>query len=346
MAFVQDYGIQQPTSVLQPEIALRDPLDQEFVLNRKMAKKYYQQQLQQRMSENRQKNFESEEKKKKDLHDKEAKKEKVIANQRKEDNMRLNQKIRTRIEMETERREERARKARETATKILRDAREEERQRVERENKKQADYNAKLEEAFERDKKNREIVAARGDEAAQKERMFEKEIVNRLDKADYQFTQKIVSKEEQLRIVQEKAARRSEIIQERMQLKKEEEKKAEDERMLNYLNKVHKVDKKRTQVKKSRAMSQHTDKIPTKERLAEIKKMKDQELKDQARKIQKGIQQRERQIERNMNYMREENERRKEVKSLHKIDQEDNLQRKQAFERMGLENKVQMILEK
>ena len=29
-----------------------------------------------------------------------------------------------------------------------------------------------------------------------------------------------------------------------------------------------------------------------------------------------------------MNYLREENERRKEVKNLHKIDQEDNLQRK------------------
>ena len=47
-----------------------------------------------------------------------------------------------------------------------------------------------------------------------------------------------------------------------------------------------------------------------------------------------------------MSYMNEENERRKEVKHLHKIDQEDNLQRKKAFERMGLENKVQMILEK
>lgn len=47
-----------------------------------------------------------------------------------------------------------------------------------------------------------------------------------------------------------------------------------------------------------------------------------------------------------MSYLREENERRKEVKNLHKIDQEDNLQRKMAFERMGLENRVQMILEK
>ena len=51
-------------------------------------------------------------------------------------------------------------------------------------------------------------------------------------------------------------------------------------------------------------------------------------------------------MDRNLSYLKEENERRKEVKNLHKIDQEDNLQRKKAFERMGLENRVQMILEK
>ena len=42
MGFVQDYGANAPTSTLPPEITLRDPLDQEFVLNRKMAKKYYE----------------------------------------------------------------------------------------------------------------------------------------------------------------------------------------------------------------------------------------------------------------------------------------------------------------
>ena len=74
--------------------------------------------------------------------------------------------------------------------------------------------------------------------------------------------------------------------------------------------------------------------------------MKEDEAKEQARKIKNGIKQREKQVERNLSYLREENERRKEVKNLHKIDQEDNLQRKMAFERMGLENRVQMILEK
>ena len=82
----------------------------------------------------------------------------------------------------------------------MRDAREEERQRKEREAKKQAEYNAKLEEQFERDKKNRELIAARGDEAAQKERQFEKEIVSRLVKTEHTFNEKILSKQEQLKM--------------------------------------------------------------------------------------------------------------------------------------------------
>ena len=44
--FGADYGINMPQSLLPPDIILRDPLDQEFVLNRKMAKKYYESQLQ------------------------------------------------------------------------------------------------------------------------------------------------------------------------------------------------------------------------------------------------------------------------------------------------------------
>jgi hypothetical protein len=48
-------------------------------------------------------------------------------------------------------------------------------------------------------------------------------------------------------------------------------------------------------------------------------------MKSQARKIKTGIKNREAQVERNMSYLNEENERRKEVKNLHKIDQEDTL---------------------
>ena len=51
-------------------------------------------------------------------------------------------------------------------------------------------------------------------------------------------------------------------------------------------------------------------------------------------------------VEKNMEFLREENEKRKEVKHLHKLDQQETLQRKMAFERMQKENHVQMILEK
>ena len=44
--FGVDYGMNMPQSMMPPDIILRDPLDQEFILNRKMAKKYYESQLQ------------------------------------------------------------------------------------------------------------------------------------------------------------------------------------------------------------------------------------------------------------------------------------------------------------
>ena len=90
----------------------------------------------------------------------------------------------------------------------------------------------------------------------------------------------------------------------------------------------------------------HSVKVNHKDRLEEIKKQKEDDQKEVARKIKVGIKQREKQVERNMNYLVEENERRKEVKHLHKLDQVETMERKKAFEYMNLENKVQMILEK
>ena len=156
MGFVHSYGLASPQSTLPPEIALRDPLDQEFVLNRKMAKKYYEKSLQDKMQEKRLKNQADREQWHKQLHDKELKKEKDIATQRKGQENELKARINERKAMEEERRQQRAQQARETATKILRDARLEAKQREERERKKVADYNAKLEEQFARDKNNRE----------------------------------------------------------------------------------------------------------------------------------------------------------------------------------------------
>jgi len=78
MDFVVDYGPTSPQSFMQPDIPLRDPLDQEFVLNRKMAKQFYEIQLQQRMQENKQKLQEEIEMKKKVLEDKEVKAGKAV----------------------------------------------------------------------------------------------------------------------------------------------------------------------------------------------------------------------------------------------------------------------------
>lgn len=74
--------------------------------------------------------------------------------------------------------------------------------------------------------------------------------------------------------------------------------------------------------------------------------MKEEQAKEMQRKIKNGIRQREKQVERNMSYLNEENERRKEVKHLHKLDQEESLTRKLAFDRIMKQNRVEMILEK
>ena len=100
-----------------------------------------------------------------------------------------------------------------------------------------------------------------------------------------------------------------------------------------------KTDKERREIVAERV-------VDHKERLERVKREQRQRMRDQGKSILDGAKKRDDQVKRNMSFLNEENERRKEVKHLHKIDQEDNLQRKKAFERMGLENKVQMILEK
>lgn len=136
-------------------------------------------------------------------------------------------------------------------------------------------------------------------------------------------------------------------VKEQAEKKHEEKKLKEDERMLTYVNKINKLQKTRAEATKMMHMNIKMRDVPDhKERLAEIKEKKEEQAKLQARKIKMSIKNREKQVERNMSYLNEENERRKEVKNLHKLDQEDTLQRKLAFEKMGLENRVQMILEK
>ena len=86
MNFVHDYGLNTPNSTLPPDIMLRDPLDHEFILNRKMAKKYYESQLSQKMGENKQQKIEEIERKKKVINDNSAKKVKAISEMNKVNN--------------------------------------------------------------------------------------------------------------------------------------------------------------------------------------------------------------------------------------------------------------------
>ena len=140
---------------------------------------------------------------------------------------------------------------------------------------------------------------------------------------------------------------RTQSTQNKASFKREEEKSADENRLLAYCNKTMTMKSKRVTAEKTRAMQvDHHDRVPHNERLAEIKVKQQEEMKEKERKIKVGIKQRQKQVERNLKYLNEENDRRKEVKNLHKIDQQETLERKQAFERMGLENRVQMILEK
>ena len=180
MGFVQDYGLASPQSTLPPEIALRDPLDQEFVLNRQMAKKYYEKQLQEKMAEKRMKNQADREAWNKQLQDKEAKKEKDIAEQRKGNAQMLKAKVNDRKAAEEERRTQRNQQAKETAMKILKDAKKERKDREDLIAKQTAEYNAKLEEQFKRDKQNRDLAAAKCDEASKKAAANERDISTKL----------------------------------------------------------------------------------------------------------------------------------------------------------------------
>ena len=187
----------------------------------------------------------------------------------------------------------------------------------------------------------------RGDLAAQREREAEEDIVNALLNTERKQGDKIAIKEAQMRSRTEKIKMRTQSTQHKAVFMREEKEKAEEDRLLAYCNKTLTMKNKRKTAEKVRAQQvEHHDKVPHTVRLEEIKIKKQEELKEKERKIKIGIKTRQKQVERNLKYLNEENDRRKEVKSLHKIDQQETLERKQAFEKMGLENRVQMILEK
>lgn len=126
----------------------------------------------------------------------------------------------------------------------------------------------------------------------------------------------------------------------------EKNKKEAEDILLKVVQKSQKLMTVREETFKMRSQSLNPEKIGHRERLIKIKKMKDLQARRLQNKVTEGLKMREEQVERNSNFLREENERRKEVKYLHKIDQQEILSRKKAFEQMSQENRVQMILEK
>lgn len=289
MNFVQDYGIVSPSSCMAPEISLRDPLDQEFVLNRKMAKKYYEKSLQDKMLNNKVTQGAEREKRKKELGDKEAKKQTEIEKLRKGEAALLKSKVRDRIAVEDERRQTRNRQARMTAIKILEDSNAERDELKERLKKKQDEYDKKLNDQFERDKSNRDQIAAKQDCKAQKEAANERSIATKLVDVEMTGTQKIASKEAQLKKRQDTALAQSEQKNRIYAQQQEKNKKAEEDNLIKYVMKTQKVEKCRKQtVKMMRLVSNNPDKVDHKERLQEINKMKEEQSREQKRKINKG----------------------------------------------------------
>lgn len=126
-----------------------------------MAKKYYEKSLQDKMLNNKVTQGAEREKRKKELGDKEAKKQIEIEKLRKGEAALLKSKVRDRIAVEDERRQTRNRQARMTAIKILEDSNAERDELKERLKKKQDEYDKKLNDQFERDKSNRDQIAAK-----------------------------------------------------------------------------------------------------------------------------------------------------------------------------------------
>ena len=253
-----------------------------------------------------------------------------------------------RQEAENERRTKRQYQARETAIKILRDAAEEEKERQTREEDKRKAYNAKLEEEFIRDKKARDLAAAKQDEASMKAAVTEKFISQKLEETEQMTQRKLAIKEAQLKKRMDMAEDHSRHQVEVYTSTQEQKKKFEEDTLLKYVQKSIKMDKTRQNVASGAYRTQqfNRDKISHRERLEEINRMKEEQARDMKRKIQNGIKQREKQVAQNMSYLREENERRKEVKHLHKLDQVESLTRKLAFDKIMKQNRVEMILEK
>lgn len=297
------------------------------------------------MEEKKAKNCEDSQLRKKQIKDRQAEIEKRIEKTRKEEEAFRQANIEKRNAKFSERAMKRRQDQRALEYKIKQMRLQEEKERVEAEQARKAAYDSKLNEEFERDRRAQLMGATTEHKKAQKEAEDWIQSAIKLGTKELVLSQKVQKKEAMLKERQDIAVEHSEKVVEQVTSKRDEEKKKNDEKLLTYMRKMEGVEKKRAD---GQAYKQAM--LPEKknhhERLNEIKAKHSYEARLQRAKINKGISQRNEQVQRNLSYLREENERRKELKELHKQDQQEALERRKAFLQVERENKVLMILEK
>ena len=138
---------------------------------------------------------------------------------------------------------------------------------------------------------------------------------------------------------------RQELINEARQRKQEEEKKVEDLRLAKVVESMNVL---QTRKSKSAAAQKNLnrDYIDHRARFEKIRFDQEYEQKEIKKKVQDGIVQRKKQAQRNMSYQFEENEKRKEIRSLHKMDQVEAFNRGKNFHMMYKQKLAERILEK
>ena len=104
---------------------------------------------------------------------------------------------------------------------------------------------------FNKDENNRKLVVAKGEEAAQAEKTRNRDIVEMITSTEKSFYEKTSSKEAQLKSVQEKAAKRTEMRNQQILRKREEEQKADEDRINSYMDKMQRVETKKKVLEKN-----------------------------------------------------------------------------------------------
>ena len=77
-----------------------------------------------------------------------------------------------------------------------------------------------------------------------------------------------------------------------------------------------------------------------------IKQQKEEEARELRRRVYANITSRQKQAVRNSEFMRDENEKRKEIRLLNKMDHEEKMERKNHYLRMYKEKLAESLIEK